>query len=194
MIRILAPLAFTAAITLPLTAAVERPAEGLLQDGFITNIDALIGMRVLDNDWRDVGPNELPGFGVQFQTIGLKWPVGVQVGASFAQKNGNNVDLNHHEYWLGAFKPWRFGEAFSVEAGGGISAFEVKARIKNVDRRERITGVGAYVQGGVRYTLQDAVDFGIMLRYGYGQVDTEVAGKDVNPIGGMLMASVGLRF
>ena len=66
--------------TAPMTQ-IEAADEGLFADGFITDLEILGGVRGSTDDMDDIGPSEQFGAGLQFQSRGLDWMLGVHVGA-----------------------------------------------------------------------------------------------------------------
>lgn len=178
-------------------AGVDRVEErGLLKDGFLTELDLLVGVRMLEDDeWEAGATDQLLGAGLQYQTRPLRWPVGIQLSFTHTQGDddpgGGSVDIAANELLVGVNYPLEFGRLFTFEIAGGGGLSHMK--IDTPQTEETVSSLVGYAQAGLRVHV-DNVDFSAFGRYIYGVADVDVLGDDLNPGGLGIFGGVGVRF
>lgn len=182
-------------------AAVQQTLEGVLDDGYITNLDLLVGVRVLDEDWDDRGPAEHATVGLQYETRGIDWPVAVGLGLAYSDSDQDEVDeldTAVWEYWVGVYLPLRAGP-LELSVGGGPSLYHVDIErgtgAAKLEQEE--TEFGVHASATLRWTIADWLNLGVQARAGFARLDGGPMNFDednVNPAGLTGTAVLGLRF
>jgi len=176
-------------------SASERDSEeGMLRDGFITDLELMAGVRELPDEVdANGGQAEAIGGGLQYQTRGIDWPVGLHLGGSWFYADGNRLDAQWSEYTIGAFVPFRFG-SFRADAVAGGYLYSHRLRPDGAEA-ERLQGGGGFAQGTLRYLVTPEMEIVAALRYYLAEEeDSALIGKDIDVGGGAAFVGFGLRF
>ncbi|MDA3962508.1 MAG: hypothetical protein PF961_17115 [Planctomycetota bacterium] len=201
-LKTLAIAASLAALPIAQANAATQEVEGILTDGFITHIDAMVQMRILDGKW-DVDNADTTALGAAFlfQTRGIEWPVGLQIGYGFAENDDQNgeAELEARDLLIGVMVPFGMPDKLNFDVGGGFSQTYLDITRKNVgvgeQRKEEIRGAGVYVRGALRYPISYACDVSAAAMYSYAPADSALAGDtDINAGGIGIYGGIGLRF
>ncbi len=203
MIKHVCTLAFVACgALLPLATATgaTEEAEGLLRDGFVTNLDLLIGAKLMDGDW-DVGGADttLLGAGVNYSVRGLKWPVGLQIAFTYGenQADDDEAEIESRDLQIGLFVPFGTGTSLRWEAGGGFSQAWVDLRpdapAAGSVRKDEIRAAGVYARGALRWSPTYWFDLSASASYHFNPADTSFD-EDLNAGGILVFGGAGLRF
>jgi hypothetical protein len=165
-----------------------RPPGGILDDGFFTHLDLLVGLRTFGDDTEDFTGGSDIAAGLQSQTIYHDWWLGVPAGMAFANANGDRGDSRHQEYWLGLHLPVRY-RRFVIQGTSGLAFLNAEYELDD-GPTEDLDSLGVYTQGSVRYTFENNVTIGGTLRFSYATVGSDLVGEGVNlgGIGGSLTA------
>lgn len=180
-----------------LSAATEEQ-EGLLRDGFVSNIDVIFAAKMMDSDWDiDGNSTNLWGGGLSYSLRGIEWPIGIQVAYSVAlNEESSNADLDSQDLQVGAFYAWGEGRDLRFEAGGGYAWTNVEINLKGTSAGEtdniEVRANGVYARGAVRYGLFNWLDVMGAAAFHYNPEDQ--GSETVNAGGILLHVGGGIRF
>jgi hypothetical protein len=187
---------------LPLTTAAgaTEESEGILRDGFVTNLDLLIGAKLMDGDWDvDDADTTLLGAGLNYSVRGLNWPVGIQIAYTYAenQREDEEAEIESRDLQIGLFVPFGTGTDLRWEAGGGFSQAWVDVRGRGTPageiRKNETRAGGIYARGALRWSPTYWFDVSASASYHYNPADTTFD-KDLNAGGILVFGGAGLRF
>jgi len=185
-------------LPLSLASAASEEQEGLLRDGFVSNVDVIFAAKMMDSDW-DVDGNEtnLWGGGLSYTLRGIEWPVGLQIAYTVAlNEESSNADLDSQDLQVGAFYAWGEGRNLRFEAGGGYAWSNVEVNLKGTTAGEtdniEVRANGVYARGAVRYGITNWLDVLGAAAFHYNPEDQ--GSETVNAGGILLHVGGGIRF
>lgn len=158
--------------------------------GWTGNVNALIGTKMLDDDdWEPVEEQDQLGVLVDFRPTA--WPVNLAIDLLRSEDDASvsgiiGVDAEITEVDLGVRKHWDRWSLLRPYIGGGLAYVSADLEV-SVDlpppfgpEREPFddSAFGLWINGGVYWSLRDAFNVGIDLRY--SDADVSFAGVDAN--------------
>lgn len=181
--------------------ACALPSASLAQD-WTGNVNAVLGVKTLDDDeWEPADEHDEIGVMVDFGPA--SWPVAFTVGALRSDADettgdpasGITVGLEAEvlELSFGVKKIWTPGRTVRPYIGGGVTRVSAEAtgRVAGVSSTPPVTivfetivgpeeddAIGPWIAGGVYWTLGDAFNLGVDLRY--SSADVELFGVDAD--------------
>lgn len=170
--------------------------EGLVHDGFITDLSLIVGVTMLEDDWDELGDDMVTQVGLAYESRDLIWPMMVHSTLSFGRASGDALTTNFATLTLGAAKPW-MAAGMQLHAGGGLAVVRADMTLETPtgDLHEPEWGVGFYLHGGARKTIGNW-QFGGDVRYTFAPLDKNPIfnGDKVNAGGLGAYLNIGLRF
>lgn len=157
--------------------------------GWTGNVNALIGTKMLDDDdWEPVEEQDQLGVLVDFRPTA--WPVNLAIDllrsqddASFGSAVGVDVEITEVDF--GVRKHWDRSSLFRPYIGGGLAYvsadLEVSVSLPPFGSDSETfddSAFGLWVNGGVYWSIRNAFNIGIDLRY--SDADVSFAGVDAN--------------
>ena len=147
------------------------------------NVNGLLGGKQLDrDDWGSAAAQTEIGILVDFGKT--QWPVSIAIdllrsdipfAELFSFSDGETTELN-----LGVRKIWDQRARTRPYIGGGLAIIsaDISARVLGVFVSENDAGEGLWIDGGVYWTLGEALNVGLDFRY--SQADITFSGFDAD--------------
>ena len=185
-----------------LAAAADRPSEpdeGILDDGWVTDITLGAGLRTLANEgWS--GLEEGFAVGLDFCTEPPDWPIAIAGGvidsySTYEDGNDQEWSLTLLDWYLGVRRTERFGK-FDVHYGGGFVGSYIRLNGGPEGAiREREGTAGAYAEAGLNWCFAGTWTLGLRGRYQISEHFRFTLGDDSGDTdGATLLGTIGLRF
>ncbi|MDH3403173.1 MAG: outer membrane beta-barrel protein [Acidobacteriota bacterium] len=170
-----------------LAALVVALPNAALAQGWTGNVNALVGAKELDkNDWEPLESQDEVGILVDFKRAG--WPVSIAVDFLRSDAKETMIDPasglaatiegETQEFDVGIRKIWDRSAKARPYIGGGLALIsaEISAEVLGVRVSAKDDAQGAWIGGGVYWTLGKAFNLGFDVRY--SQADVKFLGVD----------------